>query len=389
MTLTMTMNQFESVLETLPSIDTIFQTMESQTIEPNLDEIPEICYWLDDEKRILIGGMPYDTYTTDELISIGIDVFVNLMNGNEMNRYMGFPFQSILSGANKEYIHIPIKNKYILEDDVDLMKRLRNLLDKVEKAGKKIYIFCNAGHGRSGVFSALLLHLLHPEWSYKQVLTHLQQQHRTMKHGGRKQTPQSTSQYNQIHRIVSNQQDIFFHDNVGIHRFLANDFIHSSGRHMFVDDNGEKWQSVEAYYQAQKYMHSEKGREYAKWIQKADRPHKAYLLGQKLMKRMPATNMCVSKEDPISIRQLMYQYAKERSADRVENWEAIRDDVMKKALMYKFTQDRWMKKDLLKTRGKVLVHYTNKDGYWGEFWNSGGENRLGKMLMEIRNIISE
>ena len=353
-------------------------------------EIPEICYWLDNEKRILIGSYPYDEYTFHEIVSIGIDVFVNLMPEPETKRTVQYSIRDKVNNSNLKYISIPIMDKYILEDDDRLLNYVDKLMSRVTKMDQKIYVFCNNGHGRSGVIAAMLLHRLHPDWDYKTVLANLQHQHRYMKHQGRSATPQTTPQYNQIHRILTNQSDIFFHDPKDIHYYLSNSFTNNNGIPLFIDENGEKWYSVEAYYQAHKFMHSKRGCEYAKWIQKADTPHKAYLLGQKYICRMmPAHNICVSKKEQVSIRYLMCEYMKIREADCIQNWEEIREDVMHKALTFKFTQDPFLKRKLIRTGCSILRHYVKDDPYWGEFWKNGGSNRLGKILMEIRNKLNE
>lgn len=353
-------------------------------------EIPEICYWLDDEKRILIGGCPYDQDTFDEIVSLGVDVFINLMADFESKRLMRYSFHEKMNDANIEYKSIPIMDRYILENDELLMRYVDKLLDRVIKLNQKIYVFCDNGHGRAGVFAAMLLHRLHPKWDYKTVLANLRDKHKYMIHQGGAMTPQTTPQYNQIYRIITNHYDIFFHDPKDTRHYLSNYYTNKNGSVLFVDDEGEPWYSVEAYYQAHKFMHSEKGREYAKWIQKADSPFKAHLLGQKdtrSRRQSIGYNHCVSKKDPMLIRQLMMTYAREPTANKRENWNTLRDGVMRKALMYKFKQNPWMKRDLLKTGMVYLRHYMKDDSYWGEFWNNQGENRLGKMLMDIRSEI--
>ena len=103
-------------------------------------EIPEICYWLDDEKRILIGGCPYDEYTFDEMVSLGISVFVNLMPEPESKRNITYLIRPKINEANLKYISIPIMDKYILEDDEQLMDYVDELMDRVTKENQKIYV---------------------------------------------------------------------------------------------------------------------------------------------------------------------------------------------------------------------------------------------------------
>lgn len=66
------------------------------------------------------------------------------------------------------------------------------------------------------------------------------------------------------------------------------------------------------------------------------------------------------------------------------DWDSIKDDVMKTGLEYKFNLPRF-KELLLSTGDEELVERnTWRDTYWGVYQGKG-ENRLGKMLMEIRS----
>jgi ribA/ribD-fused uncharacterized protein len=85
---------------------------------------------------------------------------------------------------------------------------------------------------------------------------------------------------------------------------------------------------------------------------------------------------------------------------KVENfkediWNAKKDDVMKQVLRAKFTQNLELRKKLLDTEDKLLAQADARDKYWGigtsastsiakdpKKWK--GENKLGKILMEIR-----
>ena len=70
------------------------------------------------------------------------------------------------------------------------------------------------------------------------------------------------------------------------------------------------------------------------------------------------------------------------------DWDEIRDDVMKKALRAKFTQNEELKALLLSTEAKPLEEASPTDSYWGTGKNGKGQNRLGKLLMELRAELS-
>lgn len=68
-----------------------------------------------------------------------------------------------------------------------------------------------------------------------------------------------------------------------------------------------------------------------------------------------------------------------------DDWEDIKEDIMMIALRAKFTQHRNLNKILLDTHGKYLVEHTDRDSYWGDGGNGSGKNRLGILLMKLRD----
>ena len=67
------------------------------------------------------------------------------------------------------------------------------------------------------------------------------------------------------------------------------------------------------------------------------------------------------------------------------DWETVKEDVMLTALKAKFTQHEELTKLLLSTEDKELVEHTTKDSYWADGGGGTGKNRLGILLMELRN----
>ncbi len=57
---------------------------------------------------------------------------------------------------------------------------------------------------------------------------------------------------------------------------------------------------------------------------------------------------------------------------------------MYKALLAKFSQN-WKK--LVGTGSRELVEHSPHDSYWGDGQNGRGQNHLGRLLMEIRELI--
>jgi len=79
--------------------------------------------------------------------------------------------------------------------------------------------------------------------------------------------------------------------------------------------------------------------------------------------------------------------AGENKNKRLKNWSLIKEDVMLKALRAKFSQHPELAERLKDTQRRRLVEFTNNDSYWGENENGEGSNRLGELLMIVRDEI--
>jgi ribA/ribD-fused uncharacterized protein len=116
---------------------------------------------------------------------------------------------------------------------------------------------------------------------------------------------------------------------------------------------GKYWQTVEHYFQAQKFP----GLPQEERIRTAPTPGKAKQLG---------------RTRSISLR---------------ADWEKVKDDIMRDAVMAKFRAHDELKKLLLSTGNEKLVENAPKDSYWGCGRNGNGKNMLGKILMETRKAL--
>lgn len=69
-----------------------------------------------------------------------------------------------------------------------------------------------------------------------------------------------------------------------------------------------------------------------------------------------------------------------------EDWENVKDSIMKEICLVKFS-NKELRDKLVQTKPHELIEgNTWNDRYWG-VCNGTGENHLGKILMEIRDII--
>ncbi|EIZ2183315.1 NADAR family protein [Cronobacter sakazakii] len=70
-----------------------------------------------------------------------------------------------------------------------------------------------------------------------------------------------------------------------------------------------------------------------------------------------------------------------------EDWELIKDDVIRFAVLKKFSQNDEAKNILLSTGGAELIEHTKNDRYWADGGDGTGKNMLGKILMETRSVL--
>ncbi len=100
--------------------------------------------------------------------------------------------------------------------------------------------------------------------------------------------------------------------------------------------DGKTWPTSEHYFQAQKFLDEK----YREEIRRVSSPMVAARMGR------------------------------DRSKPLRKNWESVKEQVMRKALRAKFEQ------------------HTENDAYWGDGGNGKGKNRLGYLLMELREQLA-
>lgn len=123
-------------------------------------------------------------------------------------------------------------------------------------------------------------------------------------------------------------------------------------RHGFKLD-GKYWVTSEHYFQAQKFT----GTEYEEQVRLLPTPMEAANIGR------------------------------DRSKPLRKDWEEVKDDIMRKAVLEKFQANDDIKRILLSTGDEEIVEQTRDDYYWGCGKNGTGKNMLGKILMETREIL--
>lgn len=119
--------------------------------------------------------------------------------------------------------------------------------------------------------------------------------------------------------------------------------------------DGSYWKTSEHYFQAQKFV----GTEFAERIRKAAMPKQAAEIGRR------------------------------RDLPLRPDWEEVKDDVMRRAVLKKFETHADIRTVLLSTGERDIVENAPNDYYWGCGRDGTGKNRLGQILMETRAILRQ
>ena len=341
--------------------------------------IPMNANWVTDD--IIVGGLPRNKVDFNMLKNDnGITIFVNLMTNNEAQRGKKkpkFDYRDIKNHKEVKYLHYPIKDMYIIPDK-EIIKISHKIISEINNR-KKVYIHCYGGHGRSGVLVGVILHFLNPKLTYVDILKLLQTKHKTRKYKPNVSSPQTAIQFNQLHRIITGKDDIFFYLGENDPNFVFSNYYQNKNRKLFTILN-QDWKSNEAFFQAGKY----KNKKYKSFIQDADTAHKAFLLGRMSGNIRPewTINKNTNKNKILDITK---QY-KNKISKRTD-WDKIKDNIMIIGLFAKFTQNKDLYHKLLSTGNSEIVEYSPVDKYWGTYWDIKGQNKLGKYLMKIRNCL--
>lgn len=69
------------------------------------------------------------------------------------------------------------------------------------------------------------------------------------------------------------------------------------------------------------------------------------------------------------------------------DWEQVKDEVMRNGVLQKFRTHVDIREILLATGDELLVENSPIDYYWGCGKDGSGKNKLGLILMEVREIL--
>ncbi|HEY9813175.1 MAG TPA: NADAR family protein [Candidatus Sericytochromatia bacterium] len=78
---------------------------------------------------------------------------------------------------------------------------------------------------------------------------------------------------------------------------------------------------------------------------------------------------------------------RERDRPLRSDWEQVKDDVMLKAVLCKFQTHADIREILLSTGDQLIVENSPIDYYWGCGADGSGKNKLGQILMQVRDLL--
>ena len=125
-----------------------------------------------------------------------------------------------------------------------------------------------------------------------------------------------------------------------------------------IQVEGSYWQTVEHYYQAQKFVGTENERLIAV-IRQTQTPMEAATLGR------------------------------DRTRKLRPDWEQVKRQVMWQGVLTKFLTHTDIQAILLDTGDELIVEDSPTDYYWGCGQDKTGQNQLGEILMNVRQEVRQ
>ena len=119
--------------------------------------------------------------------------------------------------------------------------------------------------------------------------------------------------------------------------------------------DGAYWPTTEHYFQAQKFA----GTPHVEQIRLAKTPKDAARMGR-------------DRQRPLR-----------------KDWEQVKEEIMQRCVLKKFETHADIREVLLSTGDEELVENSPIDYYWGSGKDGSGKNRLGVILMEVREILRQ
>lgn len=125
-----------------------------------------------------------------------------------------------------------------------------------------------------------------------------------------------------------------------------------------IQVEGVDWQTVEHYYQAQKFVGTENDR---------------------------LIQVIRDTQTPMAAAQI----GRDRTLKLRSDWERVKQQVMRQGVLTKFLTHTDIQEILLNTLEELIVEDSPTDYYWGCGQDKTGQNQLGKILMSVRQELRQ
>jgi len=109
-----------------------------------------------------------------------------------------------------------------------------------------------------------------------------------------------------------------------------------------------------------------------------------FFQGQKFAKTEHEDQIRRAKSPMIATR-----FGRDRERPLRNDWESVKDSIMREAVTAKFDQYPDLRVLLLETGDRKIIEHTENDSYWGDGGDGSGKNMMGILLMEIRQKPNE
>ena len=382
--------------------------------------------------KILVGCYPLSQIQT--LIDLGLTEIISLQTPYELKGFDSY--LPMINLPQIKYYNFPIPDRKVVNDQL-MTQYMDQILSIVQGGGgsptKLVYIHCKGGHGRTGVVVSLMLGCFY-QLSSQQALELTQKLHdaRFLKTGKIATnpyvylSPQTKIQINQVKRLlpliqkldwcshystdlikatspvkaIDQAKSIDFEGSIKEIRFyepkqpyyeFSNFYGTKDNKKYQLLIDGQNWHSTEHYYQANKFLGKDATPEsiqYAQLIAITDTPNKAYVLARQKKLGGYATNWKHSKENQQTLTEIIAM-SHVQGVKMRHDWDQVKDEIMLRANRAKYQQNKKLADLLISTGNAKLIEHTARDKYWGDGGDGSGLNKLGHILMLIRDELSK
>ena len=172
---------------------------------------------------------------------------------------------------------------------------------------------------------------------------------------------------------MNDESVVDFYEGTGVYGYLSNFYCNVP-----FSWNGLLFKSSEHAFQTAKFMHDDSlpARTFMNAIREARTPNMARILAN----QKTASGYKWRTDMNAAIRASLESGVKIR-----EDWAESKDSIMLSILMAKFFHQPTLLRKLQATKGALLREHTSRDRYWGDGGDGSGKNRLGRLLMVVRD----